>query len=369
MTDAIVDRTTVLVPPKSRSRGRSARAAAIFGLSVLAAVGAARYGYDWWTVGRFIETTDDAYVSGNATPIAPHIAGFVAAIPVKDNQFVRAGQIIVRLDDSDARAAFDRAQAALAGQRAALAALRTKYVLQQLTIQQAGADLTAKNAQAAFTNEDALRYRSLALTNFGSKQEAQKSWAADEQAQSAVAVSQAELAAAKEQLTELDSEIAQASAGVAQAQAQLQTARLDLGYAEIRSPIDGYVGNRAAEVGAYVTAGAYLLTVIPSAGLWVDANFKEDQLERMIPGQEATLVADAAPDRVLRGRVVSLAPASGAVFSVIPAENATGNFTKIVQRVPVRILLDAKDAALGLIRPGLSITASVDTRSTEAGAP
>jgi membrane fusion protein (multidrug efflux system) len=152
---------------------------------------------------------------------------------------------------------------------------------------------------------------------------------------------------------------------VAQERADVETAQLNLGYTEITSPIDGYVGNRAAQVGAYVTPGLYLISVIPSAGLWVDANFKEDQLARMVPGQPVDVVADVLSQHVYHGHVLSLAPGTGAVFSVIPPENATGNFTKIVQRVPVRVALDEDDPALPMLRPGLSITASVDTRGPE----
>ena len=155
----------------------------------------------------------------------------------------------------------------------------------------------------------------------------------------------------------------EARAEVAQAEADLRTAELNLGYTEIRSPIDGYVGNRAAQIGAYVTGGAYLVTIIPAHDLWVDANFKEDQLARMARGQSATVVADVLPDHAFRGHIISLAPATGAIFSVIPPENATGNFTKIVQRVPVRIHLDGDDTMLRALRPGLSTTVSVDTRS------
>jgi membrane fusion protein (multidrug efflux system) len=165
-------------------------------------------------------------------------------------------------------------------------------------------------------------------------------------------------------VTVLDAQIAQAEAAVAQAEADLTRARLDLGYTEIRAPIDGFIANRAVRPGAFVSAGSYLLSVVPARGLWVDANFKEDQLAAIRPGQRVTLVADAAP-LVFHGRVLSLAAGTGAMFSVIPPENATGNFTKIVQRVPVRIALDPPDAALGRLRLGLSVTVSVDTR----GAP
>ena len=182
-----------------------------------------------------------------------------------------------------------------------------------------------------------------------------------------MASAQAALAAAKQQLNVLDADIAEAIAAVAQARADLETARLNLGYAEIRSPIDGYVGNRAAQVGAYVSQGTYLLTIVPAHGLWVNANFKEDQLARMKTGQSATVVADTLPGHVFHGHLLSLAPATGAVFSVIPPENATGNFTKIVQRVPVRIALDDADANLSTIRPGLSTIATIDTRPQSGG--
>ena len=225
------------------------------------------------------------------------------------------------------------------------ASLRAKYDLQQSAIRQASADLDAKSAQADFAKVDAERYRTLALSNYGSRQNAERTSALDQQARAAVASAQAALAAAKQQLSVLDADITGATAAVAQARADLETARLNLSYAEIRAPIDGYIGNRAAQVGAYVAQGAHLLTIIPAHGLWVDANFKEDQLARMKPGQPATIVADTLPDHVFHGRLLSLAPATGAVFSVIPPENATGNFTKIVQRVPVRIALDEDDAA------------------------
>ena len=336
---------------------------ALLSFACVAAVSGSGYGYYWWTTGRFIESTDDAYVGGNVTPISPHIAGFVAEILVTDNQRVDAGQVLVRLDDRDARAAAEHAEAVLDQRTAMLASLRAKYALQQPTIEEAAADLDAKVAQASFAKLDAERYHTLALSDSGSRQSAERTRAQDQAARAAVASAQAALAAANQQLSVLAANIDEAAAAVAQAQADLQTARLNLGYAEIRSPISGYVGNRAARVGAYVSQGTYLLTIVPAHGLWVDANFKEDQLARMQPGQPATIVADTLPGHVFLGHVVSLAPATGAVFSVIPPENATGNFTKIVQRVPVRIALDDEDASLGRIRPGLSTVATVDIRS------
>jgi membrane fusion protein, multidrug efflux system len=340
---------------------------ALLGLACVAALVIFGYGNYWWTVGRFLESTDDAYVGGNTTPISPHISGFVAEILVTDNQRVDAGQVLVRLDDRDARAAADHAEAVLNQRAATLASLRAKYALQQSAIRQAAADLRAKYAQANFAKLDAEWYRSLALSEAGSRQNAERTTAEEEAAREAVESAQAALASAKQQLIVLSANIEEATAAVAQAQADLQTGRLNLSYAEIRSPIDGYVGNRAAQVGAYVSQGTYLLTIVPAHGLWVDANFKEDQLARMQAGQPAMIIADTLPDHVFRGHLLSLAPATGAVFSVIPPENATGNFTKIVQRVPVRIALDDEDASLGRIRPGLSTLTTVDTRSESGG--
>jgi membrane fusion protein (multidrug efflux system) len=355
------------VATNAQRRRLTIKQLALLALACIAASAASAYAHHWWTVGRFIESTDDAYVGGNVTPISPHISGFIAEILVTDNERVNAGQLLVRLDDRDVRAAADHAEAILRQRTAMLAGLRAKYELQQSAIEQAAADLDAKTAQASFAKVDAERYLTLARSDYGSRQNAERTHAQDHAARAAVASARAALVAATQQLSVLSANIDEAAAAVAQAQADLQTARLNLGYAEIRAPIDGYVGNRAARVGAYVPQGTYLLTIVPARGLWLDANFKEDQLARMQPGQPATIVADTLPGHVFRGHVLSLAPATGAVFSVIPPENATGNFTKIVQRVPVRIVLDDEDASLGRIRPGLSTLATVDTRSESRG--
>jgi membrane fusion protein, multidrug efflux system len=368
MTDVALERSTGVVSAKTRPR-RGYKGQALFALALAAGLGGAWYGYGWWTTGRFIETTDDAYIGGNITAISPHVAGFISEILVTDNQHVSAGQLVIRLDERDVRAAADHAQATLRGRNATLAGLQAKYVMQQSAIRQASADLDAKTAQASFSGKDAARYRSVALTGAGSRQDAERAISVDQQAQSAIMAAQAGLEAARQQVTVLAADITEADAAVGQAQADLRTARLNLGYTEIRSPIDGYIGNRAAQVGAYVSEGAYLLTIIPARGLWVDANFKEDQLAQMTPGQPATVVADVAPGHVFHWHVLSLAPGTGAIFSVIPPENATGNFTKIVQRVPVRIALDDGDATLGRIRPGLSTLASVDIRPEGGRAP
>jgi membrane fusion protein (multidrug efflux system) len=354
---------------KRAGRRLTVRHFLLFGLVTAVLLGGAWYGFHWWTVGRFFQDTDDAYVGGNVTPISPHISGFIAEIAVTDNQLVKAGQLLIRIDDRDVHAAADHAVAILEQRKAALGSLRAKYTLQQATIHQAQADRDAKTAQADFAKIDAQRYQTLARTDAGSQQNAQRTTALDQAAHASVESAEAALVAARQQLSVLSADIDAAVADVAQAEADLQTARLNLGYAEIRSPIDGYIGNRAAQVGGYVAQGTYLLTVVPAHGLWVDANFKEDQLVRMETGQPATIAADTLPGHVFHGHLQSLAPATGAVFSVIPPENATGNFTKIVQRVPVRIALDDDDPLLGKIRPGLSTIATVDTRAEERRRP
>jgi membrane fusion protein, multidrug efflux system len=341
---------------------RLTRRSGLAALGLLLTAGALWYGWNWWKVGRFIETTDDAYVGGNVTTLAPQVAGFVLQILVRDNQFVKAGQLLVTLDDRDYRARLAHAEAVVQHETAALADLRAKYALQRSLIGEAQADLAAQQAAAGFAREERVRYHALAVSTFGSLQTYQKAFAADEKAAAAVRSAAAKCDAATQQLAVLDGEIAETRAGLAEAEADRRSAELDLGYTRIRAPIDGYIGDRSAQIGAYTPVGTPLLAIVPAHGLWVDANFKEDQLARMRPGETATIVADVAPGHVYRGRVLSLAPATGAVFSVIPPENATGNFTKIVQRVPVRIAVEDGNATLGLLRPGLSTTVGVDTR-------
>jgi membrane fusion protein, multidrug efflux system len=371
MSTQVLDRTATgdLAPDglrgvlASRRRLRFNRRLALALIGLIAAGGAAWYGWDWWQIGRFIETTDDAYVGGNVTTLSPHVAGFVSRILVDDNEFVHAGQLLIELDDRDYQANVAHAKAEVQHQTASLDNLHAKYALQQSMIQQAEADLLAKQAEAGFAHQDAVRYHALAVSTYGSLQTDQKAFAADQKAGAAVRSGQAGLAAARQQLAVLVTETTETQASLAQAQADLTTAELDLGYTKIRSPIEGYVGDRAAQIGAYTTVGTALLSIVPAHGLWVDANFKEDQLARMRAGEPANFVADVVPGRKFTGRVLSLAPATGAIFSVIPPENATGNFTKIVQRVPVRIAVDDGEGTLGLLRPGLSTTVSIDTRS------
>ena len=361
MSATILGRDVETAPARTRTIGVK-KLAAVLALAALGGA-AAWYGNNWWMNGRFLQSTDDAYVGGNVTAIAPHVSGFVTGILVADNQHVKAGQILVQLDRRDYQAAYDRAQAVLTAKVAALSNLRARQVLQESAIRQSAADRNARIANAAFMRIDSARYARLAFTNDGSRQNAEKTEAARQVADADVLASAAALEAAHQQVKVLDAQIAEAQADIGQAQSDLRTAALNLGYTEIRSPIEGFVGNRAAQTGAYVTQGNYLLSIIPAQGLWIDANFKEDQLARMAPGQPASVSADVSPGHAFHGRVQSMAPGTGAVFSVIPPENATGNFTKIVQRVPVRIALDPAESGLGRLRPGLSTFVTVDTKT------
>ncbi|AOK28052.1 hemolysin D [Burkholderia singularis] len=320
------------------------------------------YGLYWWGRGRYLETTDDAYVGGNITVISPHVAGYVSDLLVDDNQRVHAGQPLLRLHQSDYEAELDAAKASEAEIGASRQRLAAQRALQQQVIDQASADVDEKKAALNFAQTDAARYRRLAVTEAGTRQSEERSSAALQQAKAQLDAANARLRAARQQIAVLDGQIAEANASQQRSGAARRTAQLNLGYTELHAPIDGYVGNRAAHLGSYVTPGTQLMSVVASSGLWVDANFKEDQLTAMKPGQPAKVCADVLPSQCFQGHVQRLAPATGAVFSVIPPQNATGNFTRIVQRVPVRIALDGADSVLGILRPGLSATVTVDTR-------
>jgi membrane fusion protein (multidrug efflux system) len=362
-TSAEVLDSPVLTPPRLLNVSRRRLAISAGGLLLL--VAAIFFGVRWWTTGRFVESTDDAYVGGDVTEISPHVSGFITSLLVADNQRVSAGQELIRIDSADFKAVQDHAEATVQQRQATLASLEAQMVLQHSLIDQAQAELESRRDDAAFNANDARRYRDLALTKAGSGRDAEKAQTAARTAESAVAAAAARHTATRKQLSVLDAAIGESQAALAQAQAELSTARLNLGYTVIRAPIDGYVGDRSAQVGAYVTAGTHLLSVVPSRGLWVDANFKEDQIGQMVVGQPATVVVDVMPGRQLHGRILSVAPATGAVFSVIPPQNATGNFTKIVQRVPIRIAFDADDVPPGLLRAGLSTNVSVNTHAKE----
>ena len=335
---------------------------ALYGAIGLGALAALAYGYHYLTVGRFIESTDDAYVGGDITVIAPKVAGFIEQVAVTDNQRVEAGDLLVKLDDRDYKAALARAEAAAEAQRATLANLDATRRLQLAVIAQARASITAAEAEVKRSHEDEVRFRDLSAHSAASIQVYQKAEADYKEALAQDQKSRAAADAAERQLEVIDTQKRQTEAALAEADASVDLARLNLSYTELRAPIAGVVGNRSARTGAYASIGTQLISLVPAQGLWVDANFKESQLASMRAGLPVKVTADVLPGHKFAGHVASLAPATGAQFSVLPAENATGNFTKIVQRVPVRIVLDGDASTLGQLRPGLSVSVDVDER-------
>ncbi|SEN11654.1 membrane fusion protein, multidrug efflux system [Luteibacter sp. UNCMF331Sha3.1] len=342
--------------PARRIGSRKLIAGGVIGLALVG------YGVHWWTTGRFIQDTDDAYVGGDTTVVGSKVSGYIEKILVTDNQVVRRGDLLVQIDDRDYKAAVARAEASVAAQEAALHNLDATAELQRSVIAEAQAGVAAARAEATRAKLDDARYSELSGRSAVSIESAQRARATFQTARAATDKASAAAAAAKSQLDVIDTQRGQVRAALASATAELDLARLNLSYTQLRAPMDGTIGNRRARVGTYANAASPMLVVVPAHGLWVDANFKEDQLSRMKVGQAVDVRADVMPDRHFRGHIASLAPATGSQFSVLPPENATGNFTKIVQRVPVRVVLDGADGDLGVLRPGLSVTATVDTK-------
>ncbi|MCA3918918.1 HlyD family secretion protein [Burkholderia sp.] len=315
---------------------------------------------DWLFVLRFQESTDDAYVGGDVTVLAPKVNGFVDKILVTDNQRVKSGDVLVQLDARDYDAKLAQATAEVDSARSAVTELEAKQQLQFAVIGQHAADKNASSAELTRAASDRVRYRELVKSDAVSNQIVERAYADYSKAGAAVERSDAALLASKRQLDVLGAQLADAQARVNTALAAQRVAALNVEYTTIRSPVDGYVGNRTGRVGMLANVGVPLLTVVPASGLWIDANFKEDQLRKMRAGDRVDVALDASSTR-LHGRVDSVAPATGATFSVLPPENATGNFTKIVQRVPVRVHLDPQPGIEHVLRPGLSAVVTVHT--------
>ncbi|MEK6347422.1 MAG: HlyD family secretion protein [Burkholderia sp.] len=334
-----------------------------FAILTIVLIGAVGYGIYWWLSARFYESTDDAYVGGNVTVISPRVSGYVARVLVEDNALVHAGQPLIELDPADFTARLDAAQAEVDAAKAALTRLDAQHALIEADIAQAQAQADVDQAAQQFASRDAQRYANLAESHSGTQQDSQRAQTSLDQARAKVRASAAAVNAQRRQLGVIEAQKVEAQARIEQAEAAMRNARLNTGYTTLLAPVDGYVGNRSAHPGTFVAAGTQLMSLVPAKGLWVDANFKEDQIRHMQPGQKVEIEADVNTGLKIEGHVASLAPATGSVFSVIPAQNATGNFTKIVQRVPVRIALDRDAGAVGALRAGLSVVATVDTRA------
>lgn len=325
-------------------------------------LGGAYGGWHWWSVARFTETTDNAYVEADITMISPRVEGYVDSVDVVENQMVAAGDVLLRLDDKDLRAKAEQARARLAAAQAAIDNIDSRLTLEAALIRQAEANVAAAQAEQRRAGADAQRYTALAGREFASQQKLSTTQADAQKAGAALSKAQAALTAERDQVAVLSTERAKAEATLAEAKAALALAENDLDKTILRAPVAGVIGNSGARVGQFVKAGAQLMALVPVQDAYVTANFKETQIGRLRVGQPVELSIDAYPGLVVEGRIDSLSPASGAQFSLLPPENATGNFTKIVQRVPVRVALPKSGPMAGRLRPGLSVEARVDTR-------
>lgn len=336
------------------------------GLAILVLLAGGAYGARWFLVGRFLETTDNAYLQANNAVISPRVAGYVASVEVSDNQSVVPGQVLARIDDRDYRVEFAQAEADVAQANADVANIAAQIEQQNARMAQSSAALASATAEAEFARQEAGRFGTLVGSGAVSLKQSQQAGSELKRAQAAVAEAQAALETVRQQTNVLKSSQDRAAAALKRAEAALEQAKLRLSYTVLTAPVAGVVGDRSVRAGQYVQPGSRLLTIVPIKDVYLVANFKETQLKGMYRGEQVRIVVDSYPDRELVGAVDSLAPGTGAQFALLPPENATGNFTKIVQRVPVKIVIDR--ASLGDIelRPGLSATVTVDTRTAPA---
>ena len=350
--------TKISLLPSRQAIRRSALALAV----ALAAAGAADFGYGYLTNGRYLESTDDAYVKADSTIISPKVSGYIAQVLVGDNQPVKAGQLLARIDDRDLRTALEQSQADVAGAEAAVRNLDAQLALQQPIIEQSTADIAAAEANLKFAREEQARYDDLMKSGSGTIQRAQQTDAALGEKAALLQHGKSALLAAERKVDVLTTERAKAVAQLDRARAVQHQAALNLSYTEISAPVEGTVGARSLRVGQFVQAGTQLMAVVPLDAIYVVANFKETQLTHVRGGQPVEIRIDSFHGVKLKGHVDSLSPASGLEFALLPPDNATGNFTKIVQRVPVKIALD-DHSLTGVLRPGMSVEPTINTRT------
>jgi membrane fusion protein (multidrug efflux system) len=334
------------------------------GLVILAA--AAVYGHYYWTTARFLVSTDDAYVAAHSVLISPKVSGYISEVPVEDNQAVKADQVLARIDPGDYQTALDQARANVRAAQAGIDTLNQQIAQQKLTVEQARQLVASDQAAQVFSQQDFQRYTDLAKTGYGTVQRAQQAQSDIRQKTATLQHDSTGIAAAEKQIGILQAQLAQAEATLAQQQAMEHQAELNLSYTAITAPVDGTVGVRTLRVGQYVQAGTQLMAVVPLQGVYITANYKETQLTDVRPGQLVTIHVDTFPGAKVHGHVDSLAPASGQEFALLPPDNATGNFTKIVQRIPVKIVVDKDDPLDGLLRPGMSVEPTIDTKPAAA---
>ncbi|HEX7816222.1 MAG TPA: HlyD family secretion protein [Dyella sp.] len=317
----------------------------------------------WWLVGRFIQSTDDAYLQADSVTIAPKVSGYVTEVYVTDNAAVKAGDPLVRLDARQYQAALDQAAATVDARKADIQRAQAGIEQQQAAIEQARAQWQAAQISLRHAEDEVRRFEPLGKTGAESSDQISVLTSTRDQARATAAADKAALDQAQSRIADFNAQIAQAHAQLEAAVASAKQSQLDQQDTLIRSTLAGRVGDRTVRIGQYAQPGTRLMTVVPVQSIYLTANFKETQVGHMRPGQTAKIRVDALPDTDLHGVVESFAPGTGSQFALLPPENATGNFTKIVQRVPVRIRVDANDEARRKLVPGLSVTVDVDTRS------
>jgi membrane fusion protein (multidrug efflux system) len=334
--------------------------------AVVLLAGVGIYGDYYWTTDRFMVSTDDAYVQAHSVLISPKVSGYISEAPVDDNQSVHAGEILARIDPRDYQTALDQARASVTAVQASIDTLSRQIAQQKLTVEQARQLVASDQAALVYSQQDFQRYTELAKTGNGTVQRAQLAQADIREKQAALQHDATGVRVAKKQIGVFEAQLAQATATLAQQQAMEHQAELNLSYTTISAPVDGTVGVRTLRVGQYVQAGTQLMAVVPLQAAYVVANYKETQLTDVRPGQPVTIDIDTFPGITVHGRVDSLAPASGQEFALLPPDNATGNFTKIVQRIPVKIVVDKGDPLAGMVRPGMSVEPTIDTKPRAA---
>jgi membrane fusion protein (multidrug efflux system) len=323
-------------------------------------------GVHWWVSGRYMVSTDDAYVRAHNTTLASKISGYVSSVPVEDNAAIHAGDVIATIDDGDYKLAADAAREKVATEQATVDRIGQQVVAQAATVEQARAEMISAQAGAKKTQLEFERQKTLAAQTYASQQQLEQAEANRDQAAAAVASAQAVIDAAAANLDVLKAQQQEAARTLDELATAVAKAERDLSFTVIRAPVDGVFSNRAVQTGDYVQTGQRVGSLVPLDDVYIEANFKETQLGRLRPGQPVSISVDADPEHAIAGTVESLSPASGAIFSLLPPDNATGNFTKIVQRLPVRIEVPAAVAALGVLRPGMSVVVSVDTKPGQA---
>jgi membrane fusion protein, multidrug efflux system len=331
-------------------------------VSLGALTGTGYYAHYWWTEGRFFVSTDDAYVRADMSVIAAKVSGYVTEVPVTDNTSVKAGDVLTQIDDRDYKIAVEASQNRLATQDATIARLKQQVNAQRALIEQANAQVASAQANLVRAIADFQRAQTLEEREFGTRKTLDQARADRDQGQASVQASEAAKLSVETNLAVLGAQVKEAERIRAELQTSLDKAELDLSFTTVKAPFAGVVGNRAAQLGQYVQTGTRLLSLVPLNTAYIEANYKETQLDGIRPGQSAEILVDAASGRAFKGIVESIAPASGSQYSLLPPENATGNFTKIVQRVPVRIRVPEQAIREGVLRLGLSVVTYIDTR-------